>query len=107
MVKKLNLLSSIKNEQQVEILRKTWISHDARWQMAVFLECGWEKGNKLNQEVMRDIGKGMMHRVMKALGISQVKNVEELQAVCSAAMDLYYPLLILHTISNVSPTNLF
>ena len=91
MVKKVDLLSPIKNEQRMDILRKTWLSHDARWQMAVFQECGWEKGNKLNQDVSRDIGKGMMHRLMKALGISKVNNIEELQALCSAAMELYYP----------------
>nr|MDO8082879.1 hypothetical protein [Candidatus Freyarchaeota archaeon] len=91
MVKNVGLLSSVKNEQRIEILRKTWISHDARWQMAVFQEYGWEKGNKLNREVIRDIGKGMMYRLMKALEISKVNNIEELQAICSVAMDLYYP----------------
>lgn len=90
MVKKLDL-SSIENEQRTEIIRKTWTSHDARWQMAVFQEFGWEKGNKLNQQVMRDIGKGMMYRLMKALGISEIKNVEAFQAICTAAIDFYFP----------------
>ena len=86
-----DLLSSITNQQRIEILRKNWMSHEARWQMAVFQEFGWEKGNKLNQAVAREMGKVLMYRLMKALGISQVKNVEELQAICSAAMSLYYP----------------
>jgi hypothetical protein len=37
------------------------------------------------------MGKVMMYRLMNALGISQVKSVEELEAICLAAMRLYYP----------------
>jgi hypothetical protein len=37
------------------------------------------------------MGKVMMHRLMNALGNPEVKNIEELEAVCSAAMNLYYP----------------
>jgi hypothetical protein len=91
MAKKFDLLSSVSVGQRIEILRKNWLSHDARWQMAVFQEAGWEKGNNLNQSVARDMGKVMMYRLMKALGISQIKNLEELEAVCLAAMRLYYP----------------
>ena len=91
MANKFDLLSSVTVGQRIEILRKNWMSHEARWQMAVFQEFGWEKGNKLNQAVAREMGKVAMYRLMKALGGSQVKNVEELEAVCSAAMRLYYP----------------
>ena len=91
MVKNPSLLSSVTVGQRIEILRKNWMSHEARWQMAVFQEFGWEKGNKLNQAVIQEMGKVMMYRLAKALGISQIKNVEELEAVFSAAMHLYYP----------------
>jgi len=91
MAKKFDLLSSVSVGQRIEILRKNWLSHDARWQMAVFQELGWEKGNKLNQVVAREMGKVAMYRLMKSLEISQVKNVEELEAVCLAAMSLYHP----------------
>jgi hypothetical protein len=91
MAKKFDLLSSVTDEQRIEILRKNWMSHEARWQMTVFEVLGWEKGNNLNETVIREMGKVMMYRLMNALGISQVRNVEELEAICSAAMDLYYP----------------
>jgi hypothetical protein len=91
MAKKPSLLSSVTVGQRIEILRKNWMSHEARWQIAVFQEFGWEKGNKINQAIAREMGKVAMYRLMKALGVSQVKNVEELEAVCLAAMGLYYP----------------
>ena len=91
MAKNSDLLSTISDKQRIEILRKNWMSHEARWQMAAFEAMGWEKGNALNQTIIREMGKVMMHRLMNALGNPEVKNVEELDAVCSAAMDLYYP----------------
>jgi hypothetical protein len=91
MAKKSDLLSTIADEERIEILRRNWMSHEARWQMAVFEALGWEKGNQLNHTIIREMGKVMMHRLMNALGNLEVKNVEELDAVCSAAMDLYYP----------------
>lgn len=47
--KQADLLSSITNQQRIEILRKNWMSHEARWQMAVFQEFGWEKETNLTK----------------------------------------------------------
>ena len=86
-----NLLSSITDQKRAEIHRKNWMSLDARWQMAVFQECGIELGNKLNKTVIQEMGKVMMYRLMGATEISEVSNISELEAICSAAMELYYP----------------
>ncbi|MFX0093242.1 MAG: DUF6125 family protein [Candidatus Hodarchaeota archaeon] len=90
MVKR-NLLSSLTKDQQIDILRKNWISHDARWQYATFLELGIDKGNKLNQDISYQMGKVVTYRLMNALGISQIGDIEELQAFMEATMELYYP----------------
>ncbi|MFX0211514.1 MAG: hypothetical protein ACFFDT_36390 [Candidatus Hodarchaeota archaeon] len=86
-----NLLQSLNDAQKIEILRKNWFSHDARWQYATFLELGFEKGNKLNYKVSNQIGKVIMHRLMNALNMSSIQTIEEFQAILEAAMDLYYP----------------
>ncbi len=78
-------------DQQADVLRKNWLSHDARWQMAVFQQFGWDAGNRLNKEVGRQMGKVAMHRLMKRLGISGVKSLSELKRVCEIAMDLFFP----------------
>ena len=87
----IDLLSKISDEQKIEILRKNWISHDARSQMAIVRELGWDMGNKLNKSIISDMGKVMMYRLMNALGISKVKNIDELQAICFTAALFYYP----------------
>ena len=86
-----NLLSLIDDKTRIELLRKNWMSHDERCQMTIVREFGWEKGNKLNKSIITEMGKVMMFRIMNALGISRVNNIDELKALCLAAMELYYP----------------
>ncbi|MFX1457678.1 MAG: hypothetical protein ACFFDB_20110 [Promethearchaeota archaeon] len=86
-----DLLNKITDEEKIEILRKNWMSHDARAQMAIVREFGWQKGNKLNKSIIHEMGKVMMHRFMNAVSIESVSNIEELYGVCAAAMELYYP----------------
>lgn len=86
-----NLLNSLTEAKKIEILRKNWFSHDARWQYATFLELGIEKGNELNYKVSNQIGRVIMHRLMNALKISSIQTLEEFRAILKAAMDLYYP----------------
>ncbi len=65
---KANLLSSVNNEKKIEILRKNWMSHEARYQMAIVRELGWEKANNINKTVIYEIGKVMMYRLMNING---------------------------------------
>jgi len=78
-------------EQQMDVLRSNWLSHDARWQMAVFQNFGWDAGNRLNKDVASQIGKVAMHRLMKHLGVTDVKDVQELREVLEIAMSLFFP----------------
>ncbi|MFX1586412.1 MAG: DUF6125 family protein [Promethearchaeota archaeon] len=91
MEKQVNLLDSLNDKKRIEILRKNWMSHDARSQMAIVREFGWEIGNKLNKKIIAEMGKVMMHRFVNALNFSKVKNVQDLHDVCLAAMEFYYP----------------
>ena len=86
-----DLLSTISNEKKIEILRKNWMSHDARSQMETVRLFGWKKGNKLNKSIIREMGKVMMYRLMNALRISKITNIEDLKNLCLAAMEFYYP----------------
>ena len=91
MEKKIIYLDSLSDIQKIDILRKNWMSHDARSQMAIVQAFGWEKANKLNKKIIAEMGKVMMHRFVNALKITQVKNLQNLHDVCLAAMELYYP----------------
>ena len=78
------LVSKIGGDKRIEMLERNWLSHDARWQIAVVDSFGWDAGNQLNQKVTRDMGKTMMLRFMKNTGISRVENIKELRDVLLA-----------------------
>jgi hypothetical protein len=85
-----NLIHKISAEQLTEMLEKNWRSHDGRWQIAVVMEFGWEYGNKLNLKVTRELGKTIMFRLMKILGISRVTTINELRDLIVTAVSLNF-----------------
>ncbi|UCD02429.1 MAG: L-2-amino-thiazoline-4-carboxylic acid hydrolase [Promethearchaeota archaeon] len=88
---KASLISTVNNEKKIEILRKNWMSHEGRYQMAIVREFGWEKANNINKNVIYEMGKVMMYRLMNALGISQVDNIDDFKEICMTATEFYYP----------------
>src|SRR4030067_915561 len=81
-------------EVQKDLLIKGWMSHDARWFMAVAERCGSEEANRLNQKVCREFGQVQMRRFMKALNLPLPKNIEQHLSINKAAISLYGPDLI-------------
>ena len=88
---KASLLSSVNNKMKIEILRKNWMSHEARYQMAIVRELGWEKANNINKTVIYEMGKVMMYRLMNALKISHVDNIDNFKDICITTQEFYYP----------------
>jgi len=76
-------------DTQKDLLVKGWMSHDARWFMAVAEHFGIESANRLNQIVARELGRVEMKRLMKVLTLSQLKNMEEYLSLKKAALSLY------------------
>ena len=52
MINEINLLDSISKEKKIEILRKNWMSQDAKGQMAIVKEFGWEKVINLIKQLL-------------------------------------------------------
>ncbi len=75
-------------EQREDLIRRCWYSHDARWFRAVAQEFGLEVANRLNRQVIRAQGKVETRRLMKALGISQISDVEEMIRFVDTAVHL-------------------
>jgi len=76
-------------ETEKDLLIKGWMSHDARWFMAVAKHFGIVAANRLNQLVCRELGRVEMKRYMKTLVILPAKNLGEFLAVGKAALTLY------------------
>jgi len=85
------MLSSIPAANKLEMVRNNWMSHDARWQMLIVKNYGWDAGNKLNQEAIKQMGRIMMYRMMNALDISKVENAEELINLMLSVITLNFP----------------
>ncbi len=80
---------SLPFEMEKDLLVKGWMSHDARWFMAVAKDFGIDAANRLNQSVCRELGQVEMKRYMKTLALSQPKDLEEYLTLNKAAFALY------------------
>ena len=81
--------NSLSFEMEKDLLIKGWMSHDARWFMAVANHFGMDAANRLNQSVCREIGRVEMKRYMKTLALSPSKDINEYLNLKKAAMSLY------------------
>jgi len=88
------MLSSLSFDAQKDLLIKDWMSHDARWYMAVVEHFGIEHANRLNQKVARELGQVEMKRFMKALDLTPSRNVEEYLNLKNAALSMFGPDLV-------------
>jgi hypothetical protein len=88
------MLSNLSFDIQKDLLIKGWMSHDARWFMAVAERFGIDAANQLNQIVCRELGRVEMKRFMSTLNLSAPKNLDEHLNLKRAAISLYGPDLI-------------
>ena len=80
---------SLSFEAEKDLLIKGWMSHDARWFMAVANHFGMGAANRLNRSVCRELGRVEMKRYMKILGLSPATNLDEYLTLKKAAFSLY------------------
>ena len=76
------------------LLVKCWMSHDARWFMAVARECGMAVANRLNREAARELGRVEAPRLARALGLAPVTSLDEYLLVQEALIGLFGPDLL-------------
>jgi hypothetical protein len=95
------MLNRLSSETEKNLLIKGWMSHDARWFMAVAERFGIKEADQLNQKVCRELGGVEMKRFMKALSLSFPRNMDEHLAINKDAISLYGPDLIEYEIKAV------
>ena len=88
-------------EMEKDLLIKGWMSHDARWFMAVAEDFGIDAASRMNQMVARELGRVEMKRFMKALTLSSPKNMDEYLNLKKAALSLFGPDLIEYEIKTL------
>jgi hypothetical protein len=72
MRKAADVLNRLSHEERESLLIKNWMSHDARWYMAVAQEFGLEVANQLNRVAAHEVGKAEARRIVRALKLPPI-----------------------------------
>jgi len=75
------------------ILQMCWAQHDGQWFLKTKKEFGIEKGNNLNKNVIRSMGKIEARHIMNALGIHKgdIKSIPECFKLFNTFMNVLIP----------------
>ena len=89
-----DVLSALSHEEREALLIKCWMSHDARWFMAVAQAFGLEAASRLNQVALHEEGKVEARRLMRALGLPTVATLEDYLLLQETIIGLLGPELL-------------
>src|SRR3990167_244013 len=72
-----NILGRLSPTEREALLIKNWMSHDARWFMAVAQEYGLPVANRLNQIAAHAIGKVEAPRIVRAMQLPPITTLDD------------------------------
>lgn len=72
-----SVLEQLAPDEREGLLIKNWMSHDARWFVAVAREFGMAATNRINQSAAHEVGKVEAQRLMRALGLPPVQTLDD------------------------------
>jgi len=98
----LDILRRLSPSEREALIIKCWMSHDARWFMAVASEFGMEVTNRLNHIAAHEVGKAECRRVVKALQLPQVASLDDLLLIQEVMIGLLGPNLLDYQVTKVS-----
>jgi hypothetical protein len=76
--------------EREKLLRDLWVAHDGRWFLTAAAELGFEVANKLNQAVLKSMGKKEARELMTRTG-TKIANAGDFKAFLEMAAPLYWP----------------
>jgi hypothetical protein len=85
------ITSKLSAEEREALLVRCWLSHDARWFMAVAQAFGLEAASRLNQTAAHEEGRAEARRVVRALGLGPVTTLDDWLTVQEALGSLLTP----------------
>ncbi|MBU0513732.1 MAG: hypothetical protein KJ621_03060 [Proteobacteria bacterium] len=97
------MLDRLSAGQVQDLLVKCWMSHDARWFMAVAQEYGLEAAGRLNQVAAHAVGLVEAKRLAKALDLSRPRTVEDLILLQETFIGLVGPNLMDYQVVKTGP----
>jgi hypothetical protein len=76
-------------KQREELLRSGWMYHDYLWFKYTMRSHGPDDVNRPNRQILFDMARAEMMRLMRALGVSRVGDAETVFRLLNEAGDLY------------------
>ena len=73
----IDILSRLAPLEREALLVKCWMSHDARWFMAVAREYGMQVTNRLNRIAAHELGKAEAQRLVRALRLPPATTLDD------------------------------
>ncbi len=92
----------LSSPEREALLIKCWMSHDARWFMAVAGEYGLQVANRLNQIAAHETAQVEIQRVVRALQLPPPKTVDDYLLLQETAIKLLGPDLLDYQVSKTS-----
>src|SRR3990170_3713026 len=89
-----DILGRLSPTEREALLIQNWMSHDARWFMAVAREYGLEAANRLNRIAARAVGEAEAPRATRALALPPATSLDDWLLTQEALIDLLGPDLL-------------
>ncbi|MCJ7831118.1 MAG: hypothetical protein MUP86_01140, partial [Dehalococcoidia bacterium] len=79
-----------KPAEREELLRELWWAHDGRWFLRTAQELGFDTANRLNQAVIRSMGKKEARELMTRTG-AQIADIGDIVEIIRTGGEIYWP----------------
>jgi hypothetical protein len=100
-----SLLRRLSGSQREMLLIKCWMSHDARWFMAVAQQYGVWATNHINQIAAHEVGKVEARRVVRALQLPPITTLDDFLVAQEVFIGLLGPDLLEYGVNKVNDTS--
>jgi hypothetical protein len=86
-------VNHLNQKELIELLNKSWMTHDAMWFYHCVQEFGVGKANRLNHAAIKSLAPIEVKRIQKALGLEKekIETFEEFKEFFSGASELCIP----------------
>lgn len=96
-----DVVDALSPGEREALLIKCWLSHDARWFMAVAAECGIEIANRINRTAAHEVGKVEARRIARAVQLPQEGGIDDYLVAQEVLIGILGPDLLDYTVSKV------
>jgi hypothetical protein len=76
--------------EREKLLRDLWVAHDGRWFLRATQEWGFETANRVNQAIIRSMGKKEAKELMDRTG-AQIADIGDIVEIIRMGGEIYWP----------------